>query len=229
MGFLKDIFFPKICLGCGALGTYLCFNCRGKLVLYKNKNCFLCKKPSYKGITHYFCLKKLPINGLFSVFLYTPFFKKIVKNIKYRLVKEIFDDLFKSYYPFLINDLGFYKNLFKNSEIQPIPLSKKRYNFRGFNQAQIFANFLSKIFNLPVVDYLEKKKETPFLSQIKKIKKRFFIIKGAFKVKNSMGLNNKKIVLVDDILTTGSTVKEASCVLKRLGVQKIYVFTLARS
>lgn len=226
--FLKEIFFPKLCLGCGAIGNYLCLKCQKKLKPAKNNFCFYCKKLSYHGLSHFSCLKKLTIDGFFAIFEYNSIFKKLIKNIKYQFAKEIFNDLLSTVYFFLYQDLEFYKNLFKNGKIQPIPLSNDRLNKRGFNQAQIIAEFFANLFNLPVIDILKRKKSTPYLSQTKNKKERELLIKGAFTFKKNNFLDEKKIILIDDILTTGATVKEAARVLKRKGAEKVYVFTLAR-
>lgn len=228
MSFLKEIIFPKFCLGCGLVGKYLCQKCQKKLTPYQNKFCFNCQKLSYHGLTHNFCLKNFYIDGVFSLFVYSPLFKKIIKNIKYRLAKEIFYDFLSNCYKVILSDLGFYKKLFSQGEFLPIPLSQKRYNIRGFNQSQILGEFFSQIFNIPLANYLERIKETSFLAKIKEKKKRYLAIKGAFKLKKEINLLNKKIILVDDVLTTGATIKEASRVLKKNGVGEIYVFTLAR-
>ncbi|MGB9707170.1 MAG: phosphoribosyltransferase family protein [Microgenomates group bacterium] len=227
--FLKEIIFPKFCLGCGAIGSYLCLNCRKKIKPANSNRCFYCKKLSYNGLTHAFCLKNLSIDGFFSVFYYNCFLKKIIKNIKYQLAKEIIYELLETTSPYLLNNLGFYKKLFTNAKIQPIPLAKERFNKRGFNQAQIIGKFFSHIFNLPLIDVLERKKSTPYLSQTKDKKERVLIMRGAFALKKNIIFKEKKIIIVDDILTTGATVKEAARVLKRNKVEKVYVFTLARS
>jgi len=227
--FLKDVFFPKVCLGCGALGSFLCPNCQKKLKPIKKPVCFYCKKDSPFGITHPSCLKKLSIDGVISIFYYNPLMKKIIKNIKYRLVREVFDDLFKIIYPFFLGNLRLYKNLFSQGLIQPIPLHKKRFNKRGFNQAKIFSEFLAKIFNLTVVDFLVRKKDTPFLAQLKTKKERFLNIRGAFSlVGKKEEIKDKKIILVDDVITSGATIKEAAKVLKKAGAKTIFVFTLAK-
>ncbi len=227
--FLKEILFPKFCLGCGAVGSYLCLKCKKEIKPVNNNRCFYCKKLSYNGLTHSYCLKKLSINGFFSVFHYNQILRKLIKNIKYQFAKEIIYDLLKIIYPYNLNKIGFYKNLFKDGKIQPIPLAKDRFNKRGFNQAQIIANFFSKIFNLPIIDVLERKKATPYLSQAKNKKERQLIIKGAFVFKKDTVFNEKKIIIIDDVLTTGTTVKEAAKIFKKKGAEKIFVFTLAKS
>lgn len=227
--FLTDLFFPKVCLGCGFLGSYLCPQCSHKLFLIKKDRCLYCHRDSLFGLTHPSCSKNLSIDGVFSLFYYNELMKKIIKNIKYKLVKNAFDDLFAAIAFQAAERLGFYKKLTEGFLIQPIPLHPDRQRKRGFNQAQVIGEFLSKILALPVVDFLERKKATPSLAQMKEKKQRYFKMRGAFILKNSIQVFRKRIILVDDVVTTGSTVKEAGKILKGAGVDKVYVFSLARS
>lgn len=226
--FLKDILFPKICLGCGFLGGYLCLQCCHKLKLIEKDYCLYCQRASLFGSTHPACSKKLSVDGIFSLFYYDELMKKIIKNIKYKLVTSAFDDLFAAIFLQGIDKLRFYKKLTGDFLIQPIPLHPTRFNKRGFNQAQVIGEFLGKFLKLSVVNFLERKKPTSFLAQIKSKKERYFQIRGAFIVKDKTLVLGKKIILVDDVITTGSTVKEAAKTLKRAGAQKVCVFSLAR-
>lgn len=227
MSFL-DFLFPKICLGCGFLGSYFCLDCRHNLRLVEKDCCFYCRSFSLLGLTHPSCSKKLSIDGFLPFFYYNDLMKKIIKNIKYQLVREAFNDLFDTIAPLVVNKLGSYKNLFANCFLQPVPLHPSRLSRRGFNQAQIIADFFGKILKLPVVDFLKRKKSTFPLASLRGKKKRYLEIRGAFAVKDMVKIVNKEIILVDDVVTTGSTVKEAARVLKKAGAAKVYVFSLAK-
>lgn len=107
-----------------------------------------------------------------------------------------------------------------------VPLHKKRQNKRGFNQSQKIAINLSKLLDLPVLDILVRREQTKRLYKLKKIErqkelKNVFILK-----ENKHNLKNKKILLVDDIFTTGSTVNEIAKVLKLNGVDKVFVISM---
>ncbi|MFN4212886.1 MAG: ComF family protein [Microgenomates group bacterium] len=226
--FLKDIFFPKVCLGCGFLGSYLCLQCSRKLKLIEKDRCLYCHEASLLGLTHPSCCKKLSIDAIFSLFYYDELMKKIIKNIKYKLATDVFDDLFAAVFSQAMERLRFYKKLTGGFLIQPIPLHPARQGKRGFNQAQVIGEFLGKFLKLPVVNFLQRKKPTSFLAQIKNKKERYLQIRGAFAVKDKSLVFNKKIILVDDVVTTGSTVKEAGKSLKRAGAKIVYVFSLAK-
>ncbi len=223
-----DFLFPKACLSCGFLGSYICLNCRYQLKPIEKDRCLYCHSSSPLGLTHPSCSRKLSIDGAISIFYYNETMRKIIKNIKYHLVRQAFSELFIIVSQQIIERIRLYKELFNNCLIQPIPLHSSRLRKRGFNQAQIISDFLSKILGLSIVDFLERKKATHFLAQMATKKERYFETRGAFIIKNKPQLFNKNILLVDDIITSGATVKEAGRTLKKAGAKKIYVFTLAK-
>jgi ComF family protein len=225
---LIDLLFPKTCLGCGYLGGYICLACRQKLRLIEEDCCLYCQKPSLFGLTHPSCSTRLTIDGCLSLFYYEGLMKKIIKNIKYQLVTEVFNELFITAAPFVINKLGPYKKLVNGFELQPIPLHHHRLGERGFNQAQIIGEFFGKILALPLADFLERKKPTRPLAQLKGRKQRCLKIRGAFVIKDKNDILGKKIILVDDVVTSGSTIKEAGRVFKKNGAARVLVTTMAK-
>lgn len=226
--FLIDLLFPKFCLGCGYVGVYLCISCQNRLKPMKQDVCLYCKKLSLFGLTHPSCQNKLNIDGLLTLYHYCPILKRVTKNIKYRLALQVWQEFHKIIKPNVIEKLGFYKKLSSDFVIQPIPLTKSKYSERGFNQAKIISTFFQQFLNFPIVDLLIKKKETLTQAQIGSLEKRYQNVRGAFKVLDEKYFDNKKVVLVDDIVTTGSTVKEAARVLKEAGAKKVYVLALAK-
>ncbi len=229
--FLKDLFFPKFCLGCGYIGAYLCFSCQNKLKPINQDVCLYCKKSSLFGLTHLGCRKNFNVDGLISLYYYSPMLKKIVKNIKYRLATEVWQEFYRIIKPQVIIKLSFYKKLSPGFVFQPIPLTKNKYNERGFNQAFLIAKFFQKFLNFPIVDLLVRKKETSAQAQIEDKRKRYLNIRGAFAINlDCRGVIHHalEIILIDDVVTSGSTIKEAARVLKKAGVKKVYVLALAK-
>ncbi|MEK7097061.1 MAG: ComF family protein [Patescibacteria group bacterium] len=231
--FLTDLLFPKFCLGCGYIGVYLCSSCFKKLDLIKIDYCFYCKEPSLYGLTHNNCIRKLNVDGLLAIYHYNPVLKKIIKNIKYRLATEVWEDFYKIIIPGAIEKLGFYKRLSQDFVIQPIPLSKMKYKERGFNQAKFISVFFQKFLHYPIVDLLIREKEISSQAQIKSRKARYLNTKGMFAVNSKCRdakfcVSNKNIILIDDVITSGSTVKEATKVLKEAGAKNVYALALAK-
>ena len=112
----------------------------------------------------------------------------------------------------------------------PIPLHSSKLRARGYNQAKILADELGKRFNFEVLDLLKRIKNTGSQYGLK-LKERRKNIKGAFEIDQKLKIKDQKstnVFLVDDILTSGSTLLEAANVLKRGGAKRVIGLTLAR-
>ena len=125
---------------------------------------------------------------------------------------------------------------FQNSEfraatlIVPVPLSKKRFLERGFNQAVVLSMILSKQFDIKLDrQSLVRKIHTPMHRAGMDGKARALSVENAFQVMRPSFIKDEKILLVDDIYTSGATVSNCAKVLKESGADKVYVFTLART
>lgn len=228
--FLTDFFFPKFCLGCGRVGVYICLICRGKLAYLDRDSCFYCGKMSLFGLTHPGCQRKNGVDGSMAIFYYNNFLKKIIKNIKYRLVGGVWKELVLTIKPEQLLKINFYKKRPQNNNLflQPIPLHPKRLRERGFNQATLITRFFQQFLALPTVEILQRIKETKPQAQISTQKNRRFNLKKAFSVNNRGAVVNHDFVLVDDLLTSGQTVESATSALKKAGAHRVFVLTLAK-
>lgn len=112
--------------------------------------------------------------------------------------------------------------------IIPVPLHRKRLRERGFNQAELLARVVSKYYEKPVVSALERTKSTKAQFDLPR-EERFKNIAGAFKVTDIRSVYNKRILLLDDIYTTGSTIAECSKALRTAGARRVEVLTLSRA
>lgn len=212
--FLLDLIFPKKCFGCKKEKTFLCQDCKSVLDILN-----LHQKEKFS-----------PLDDLyFALFYKHPLLKKMIFAFKYQGVKELAFDLAN-----LILDhfqLIEKKPQFLNDPSQyfilPIPLSKEKLKFRGYNQAEEIAKVLSQKLKIPILrNVLIKIKETfPQIELSEKERKEN--IKDAFFVKE--GVSNKKILLVDDIFTTGATMREAARVLKEAGAKIVIGIVIARA
>jgi competence protein ComFC len=191
-----------------------------------------CGKPSYNGLTHPGCVRKYSIEGSFTALVYGPVVKKLIFQFKYKPhltgLKAFLGDLF---YESLIQYEEFEKAIEKFEKeiiLVPIPLSSKKFRKRGYNQAEILAKELGNKLEVNVVNGLERVKDTKTQVGLNK-KERQENIRGAFVVKkNSANFKDKRVILVDDVLTTGSTFSEAAKVLKQSGVRQVWAVALAK-
>ena len=141
-----------------------------------------------------------------------------VYNRYYTALKKILDDV--------ANRKEMLKLLDGVDLAVPVPLHAERLKERGFNQTEkIFEEFLAKK-NIPMREILIRRVATPKLYKFGKAKRQE-ILKGVFAAKELNNLRGKKILIVDDIFTTGTTVSECAKVLEELGAEKIVVLALA--
>ncbi len=111
--------------------------------------------------------------------------------------------------------------------IVPIPLHWTRYAWRGYNQAQVIANHIAKKSGKPVVNVLYRKRYTPFLSKVPLLD-RGLLMKEIFAIHNGEQIRGKKILLVDDLMTTGVTLKSAARELYKKKPASIIAGVVAR-
>ena len=114
--------------------------------------------------------------------------------------------------------------------IIPVPLSKTRYLERGFNQAEILAGILAKEFRLKVDrQSLARTIHTPVHRAAMDRRARELTVENAFEAARPKLLKGEKVLLVDDVFTSGATASFCAKALKKKGADKVYVFTIARA
>lgn len=207
-----DIFFPKFCLGCEKEGEYLCQDCKELLDI----------------LTIHRPFKTKYLSDLYFPLVYKrPLVKKLILNFKYPpLIRDLAETL-----AILILDhlklIGKEKD-FKDFVLIPVPLGKKRLKWRGFNQAEEIGKILAKNLKIEILsNVLLKGRET--LPQVElSERERKENVKGCFFVKNGV-IKNKKILLLDDVYTTGETMEEAAKTLKKAGAKEIIGMVVAKA
>ncbi len=228
---MLDLLFPKRCLGCGKWGNYVCPSCHGKMKPLQFLKCPVCEKQAIDGITHPHCRTKYGIDGLTSFFRYDGVIKRAIKQIKYRysfdIINELIDCIPDSSFSILSTLL---KTKPLNIYLVPIPLHRSRYNFRSFNQAEMIARALEKRLHIPVkTDLLLRTKKTIPQVEMKDREKRLVNMKNVFSVHNSYVINPiPNVILVDDVFTTGATLRSASSILKCAGAKVVWGVTIAQ-
>lgn len=228
MNLILDLLFPKLCFGCNKLGTYLCAKCAAQLVVPRQDTCLYCHKASYLGLTHPRCKRQHGVDGFLSVFVYNPILKKIIKGIKYRLVVDAFPEFFQVIKPEYVQKYYSIHKLLVGPILQPIPLHSQKQRQRGFNQSDHIARYFHSFLQYPIGAVLKRTKETAIQSQQPDELSRYKNLRGAFAVSDNADVEGKTIILIDDVVTSGSTVKEAARALKLAGSTKVFVFSVAK-
>lgn len=247
--FLLDLVFPKFCLGCQKEGTYLCDDCHALLDIAEFDYCLCETKPLCLIPESKICLPALltgqaggrqgkcqrcqnkKLSGLYSALSYKEKYltRKLIYQFKYQ---PYLKDLAKTLASILIEHFiisGKNTNeIWENSILVPIPLDKKKLKLRGYNQSEELAKELSPILKIPVIlQNLIKIKSTKPQMELKK-EEREKNLENAFQIKNLAELKGKKVFLVDDVYTTGSTMEECAKTLLKAGAKQVWGIVIAR-
>ena len=241
--FLLDLFFPKFCLGCQKEGTYLCDDCRELLDICEYDYC-LCS--AYESIPP----QRLPPNsklgkcpkchsknldGLYFALAYKekPLTKKLIRQFKYApYLKDLSATMASILVEHFIKTGKNASSIWQNSVLIPVPAHIKKIRERGYNQSEELAKEISKILNIPVIsDVLVKTKPTASQAELKKEEREKNLL-GAFKINcgasETPQFSGKKVFLVDDVYTTGSTMQECAKILKTAGAKSVWGIAIAR-
>jgi len=213
--FILNLLFPVNCLSCQEEGAWLCEKCFRKLKVNSKTYNF-------------------PAPNLTEIFIAGDYEDKLlaelIRKFKFSFIKDTGLVLSR----FLIffwrqiefSRLEFQEKNRKNLLVIPVPLSKKRERFRGFNQSEILAENFSAFYSYSLGLDLKRKKNNPPQSSLSEID-RGLNIKNSF-VWRGESLNGKTIILIDDIITTGATLDECAKELKNAGADAVYAFVVAK-
>ena len=219
-------FFPIKCGYCGKITenyTYVCTQCKSEKNYEEMEfRCKLCgtKLFTEEKICNKCNSKRIYYNELIYFAEYKDFFKS--KMLQYKFYDK------KYLKHFFAQELSRYLVNIKVDYITGVPITKKRLKERGYNQTNLIAKELGKILNIVYVpDILVKIKETQHQSQLSKTE-REVNVKNVFCLSDTYDVKDKKILLIDDIFTTGSTVNECSKVLKQGQAKSVIVATVLK-
>ncbi len=214
--FLTKLFFPSFCINCRketpeepASIRWLCFNCHKFLTSRWVKSSLL---PEINEAYHLFDYQKDILA------------QKLIHAFKYNLVKEISD-----VFAVVLEKERLALKKLNFDVIVPIPLHKRRLKERGFNQSYLIAQKIGAITQKEIADnVLIRQSHRRPQAEIKKRAEREKNIQNIFSCAQPDLIKNKAILLVDDVATTGATLKECARVLKTSGAARIISFTLAQ-
>ena len=207
-----NLVYPKVCGFCDKIcKENVCNKCRVKIQKY-----LVCKVDYYH---------KKSFNKHMYLFKY----KGIIRD---KILQYKFNDksyIYESFVNLILKNKKIYRFLENYDIIVAVPISKKRKLQRGYNQSELIARKIAKnIENLQFLqNILYKKIDTLPQSTLNKIQRRNNV-KNAYIIKNTKAIQNKKVLLFDDVFTTGSTVEECSKELKNAGASIVDILTIAK-
>lgn len=218
---LGEVLFPEVCFGCGVRGEYFCQACRGKMKGVE-QICPECEGASFEGWVHEKCQTRLGLERLLVGFCYQGALRRGLKRVKYSSSWAVLEELGEMWFGRLGELVG--EDL-EGFEVVGVPMYRRKLKQRGFNQAERLGRMLAEEFGLEYGESLRRVRETRAQYGLGR-REREENIKGAFEVREG-GLP-ERVVLVDDVWTTGTTMRECCRVLKEGGVEEVWGVVIAR-
>lgn len=228
-----DIIYPRRCPVCGDIvvpkGELICTSCTHTLTPITEPRCKKCSKPMDNEEKEYChdCKKNMHhyISGC-SVWVYDEAMKKSIADFKYKGRKEYSD----YYVAKIIDKYSEYINRIHPDVLVPIPIHRKKERQRGYNQADILAKGIGKKLSIPVSSHLLQRdkytlpqKELSNTERLKNLEKAFSYSKKEYE---KINLSIHKVMLIDDIYTTGSTIEACTKILNGQGIKEVYFLSL---
>lgn len=236
--FVLELFFPSFCFGCNKEGVLLCYDCKSTLDISEYNYC-LCSKnplrlaPLAQGKPQGKCgrCQDKKLSGLYFALPYKEksLTRKLIHNFKYqphiKTLAPVMVDIILEHLELAQN---MDRAIWEDSIIIPVPLEMKKWKDRGYNQSELLAKEIGQSLNVPsATGNLVKIKKTEPQMKLN-AKEREENLRGAFKIKNPAQIAGKKVFLVDDVYTTGSTMAECARVLKETGAKQVWGIAFAR-
>lgn len=233
MKWFFDMLYPRNCLGCGLsvpeTFRYICWDCWTNTTHVEPPFCARCGDPVAGTVEHdficYSCAGKTPFfDGARSAARYDGVVGEALRQLKYEQALWLVPDLahimhncLNAEYPELSFDA-----------VVPVPLFRVRRRERGFNQSGLLASALGRIISCPVGRSMLRRNRPTATQTNLTAKERISNVGHAFEHGKRRLLANRRILLVDDVMTTGATVNACARALKKGGAASVHVITAAR-
>jgi phosphoribosyltransferase len=216
LNMVSNLFFPQTCAICDKIcDEIICNKCKIKLeyTIYPNRKCFLNRSGIYYDEHMHICK-------------YSGIIKDIIR--KYKFKDHAY--LYKFFAQIIYKNKKVMEYIQKYDYIIPVPLHKYRYRERGYNQAYLILKELSKLEkNIIIENNIIKKIENIKPQSTLNKAERKNNIKGVYEIISEENvIKNKKILIFDDVFTTGSTTNECSRILKEKNAKKVGILTIAK-
>jgi ComF family protein len=219
---LLDLLYPLRCAGCGQVGKLFCDTCHSAISFVIPPVCPLCGRPQEQARLCLPCTDEpLSIDGIRSVARFEGTLRRAIHQFKYSYTRDMAVPLAEMLVTFCR------RTRLPADVILPVPLHVRRLKERGYNQAGLLAQRLGDALGMPVLyDALYRIRHTVSQTRLDAQERRRNV-EGAFACVGS-GVQDRRVLLIDDVCTTGATLEACSVALKAGGARSVWALTLAR-
>ena len=217
-----DLIFPRWCIGCGREGDYICPACLTRLPVITPPVCVRCGRPqSGEGVCRDCRDEPSHIDGIRAPFFFDGVIRQAVHELKYRNLRALAPMMAKLLAEYLA------ENPMPADILVPVPLHRKRLRERGYNQSTLLARELSKLTGLPVVAKgLVRHRYAAPQARSAGVNERQQNVADAFICRGN-GFQGKKVLLIDDVSTSGATLNACAGTLKSAGAAAVWGLVMA--
>lgn len=222
---LLEWLYPSVCIFCGKIcESGICEECGKKVGVIEEPRCKKCGKPIRQEEAE-FCYdcerEELCYEQGRSLWLHKVPVSSSIYSFKYKN-RRVYGEVYAKE---MVKKFGELIRLWEIEVIVPVPLHRKKQKKRGYNQAEILAKQIGMRVRIPVNTMMVKRKINTVPQKEFTRKERKKNLKNAFEVKGN--IKEKRVLIIDDIYTTGSTIHSISVALKKAGVEKTYFLTIS--
>lgn len=225
----QEIALPKTCAGCGLAGEWVCDNCAWQLIVDPQPGCLRCGRQGYRRQQCGRCadLFPSPLRQVRAGFRYEGPMRRAIQRFKYNGEYQRGYDLGQRLAASVVRDRLL--PVTRIDAIVPVPLHRRRFRSRGFNQSDILARCVSSELQIPVVYPVQRLRNTTPQVGLRS-DQRLENLEDAFgiDVDEHPDLSGARMLIVDDVMTTGATISAVASTLANAGSGDLFGLTLAR-
>jgi ComF family protein len=215
-----DLLYPPACGVCGAGGGFLCPPCRRALPVAAPPRCRRCWALTARGVCAD-CAHS-PLDGVRTPYVLDAGARTLVHALKYRSLHALAQPMGE-----LLAD-SFELEPLPADVVMPVPLHGRRRRSRGFNQSELLARVLARRAGLELDDHtLMRTRNTPQQTRTDDRARREENVRGAFHCRNEVP--GRRVLLVDDVLTTGATLRECARTLRQAGARSVWALAFSHA
>jgi competence protein ComFC len=215
---LLSVIAPFDCLVCGNENNIICSSCFDKAIISKAETCYRCNRLSPAGRTCGSCRASTKLAGVIVTSHYDGVIKELIGRLKYHYAQGAAGVCAKLLAP-RVDPTAY-------DLIVPVPSSPRRFRQRGYNQAALIAKALCRQASLPYADALWRTRDAHQVGLNRS--ERLEQVKELFEVRARLLVHEARILLIDDVVTTGATMSECAAVLKAAGAKSVWGAAVAK-
>ena len=233
LGAIASLLYPPVCTICAAnieADEYLCSSCEAKTVRIVSPFCAKCSEPFEGAITGPFTCancahRTIYFDAAVAAYCSRGIVRQIIHDFKYNRQIHL-RHLVARWLGTALDDPRLRGRRF--DVIVPVPLHPARKRERGFNQAALLAELLSAQLSIRSRPLLERIRYTTTQTALDR-SERMENLHNAFRLRKNMNVQDLRVLLIDDVMTTGSTLSECARILKSVGAISVHAVTAARA